>query len=266
MNLVKLFMKQKSMSIEGMSLTLDQSDQSVSDGWPTGISCSDSSSNTNTQIPNRQNINNQQFTNDFSINWLKPEEQRTFENLHKSSIRKCKNEDIMNSSLSIEELTEEISRSNISMSKKTNFPLKTTGIQTKVDVEDNGVQTSLIFPAEKVPFKETVLDKKPVYVFYPNYALPDLSFINATKDKFEQVALKPQNFNKQNHFWKKFTSKGSRPFSCNDIDVLKQRGFAHIKDWESLTFLLPMEYRKLLQDVPEFPKHPKLGEEVEIFF
>lgn len=262
MSLVKLFMKQKSMSIEGMSLT-----QSDTESWP--VSCSDSSSNTNTQIPNQKN----HFANDFSINWLKPDDkQQTLQNSDKVSPKLNKFADqIMDSSLSIEELTETskstFEPTTLSNKKSWNGFMEkvttlTTGTQATVEVEDNAVQTSLIFDLEKKgpSFRETLMDRKPVYVVYPNYALPDLSFINASKNQFENVALKPQNLNRQNVLWKR-VSKG-RPFSCNDIDSLRQRGFAHVKDWESLTFLLPSEYKKILHDVPEASKHVQLGEEV----
>lgn len=126
-----------------------------------------------------------------------------------------------------------------------------------METDENGVQTSLIYleEAPKTP------EDKPVYIVYPNYALPDLSFLNAVEDKYKNIALKPQGFSKKSTAWKKM---GKRPFSCNDIDALKQRGFAHVKDWESLNFLLPSEYKKVFQDVPEFSKHVKSGEEVSL--
>ena len=61
--------------------------------------------------------------------------------------------------------------------------------------------------------------------------------------------------------WKR--ARSGRPFSCNDIDALRQRGFAHIKDWESLTFLLPYEYKKILHDVPEVSRYININEEVK---
>lgn len=65
LSLVKLFMKQKSMSVEGMSLTLDQSDSE----WPAQASCcTDSQPTGETQVPKPRS------RNDFSINWLKLEQ------------------------------------------------------------------------------------------------------------------------------------------------------------------------------------------------
>ncbi|XP_051165315.1 uncharacterized protein LOC127284070 isoform X3 [Leptopilina boulardi] len=284
MSLVKLFMKQKSMSAEGMSLTLDQSDSVSENGWPT----SNSDSGTNTQI-HRQNINNsdrQELTeNDFTINWVKTEhysgsETQTDNNLsdipkHQNSIRKEL------SNISNGDLTDSTTKSTSALDSHSEVERRpknawcdattqekrysrTMGIQAITEVEDNAVQTSLVYPIPEVKATNTIqemhVDKKSVYVVYPNYTLPDLSFLNSSNEKFENIALKPQNFNKEKT-WKKST-KSNRPFSCNDIDALKQRGFSHVKDWESLTFLLPNDYKRILHDVPEVPQHIKLGEEV----
>ncbi|XP_033226568.1 uncharacterized protein LOC117179048 isoform X3 [Belonocnema kinseyi] len=284
MSLVKLFMKQKSMSAEGMSLTLDQSDSVSENGWPT----SNSDSGTNTQI-HRHNLNNSTRLelpeNDFSINWVKTDHYTGAGETHKdnfSDIPKqtstprggSKKESLCTS---IEEFTDSTSKSNSALDSshpeverrprsawsdtREKRYSRTMGIQAITEVEDNGVQTSLVYPIpeEKSPsVQETLLDKKPIYVVYPNYTLPDLSFLNSSDAKFENVALKPQNFNKDKT-WKK-PGKSNRPFSCNDVDALKQKGFSHVKDWESLTFLLPNEYKKILHDVPEVSRHIKPGD------
>ncbi|PBC29174.1 Iporin [Apis cerana cerana] len=299
LSLVKLFMKQKSMSAEGMSLTLDQSDSTSDNGWPTNNSASDSGTNTNTQIQ-RQNINNiskhQVPEGDFSINWVKsdPHNNQEIENekdipKYTSTISEQKDE--MMSSASVEELSENMSKSDLthdndinqndfdvipvfehqrktawvkSLEKK--YPIcKTMGIQAIAETEDNSVQTSLIFTTsvkekENPSLRETIVNKKPVYVVYPNYALPDLSFFNIKDTKLDNIALKPQCFGKNRVNWK-HTGRSSRPFSCNDIDALRQRGFSHVKDWESLTFLLPTEYKKILHDVPEVSRHINIHEE-----
>lgn len=278
MSLVKLFMKQKSMSAEGMSLTLDQSDSVSENGWPT----SNSDSGTNTQI-HRQNINNsdrQDLTdNDFTINWVKTENYHGSETQtdNSSDIPKQSNENSERKETTniSNDLTDSTSKSASALDSDVERRPKnawsenvqekrysrTMGIQAITQVEDNSVQTSLVYPIPEEKINpETISDKKSVYVVYPNYTLPDLSFLNSSNEKFDNVALKPQNFNKEKT-WKK-TGKSNRPFSCNDIDALKQRGFSHVKDWESLTFLLPNDYRRILHDVPEVPKHIKLGDEV----
>ncbi|XP_044597233.1 uncharacterized protein LOC123273801 isoform X2 [Cotesia glomerata] len=295
MSLVKLFMKQKSMSAEGMSLTLDQSDSASDNGWPTSNSSS-ASRNTNTQIQRihnniNENCKNNIPENDFSINWVKTDCYNKSSGTNDSSSNTSKRvpsiKEFKQESPSVEELSESILKSEIndkiipdlqlrdsefvknikiawSKPEQESIPIsKTTGIQTIREVEDNGVQTSLLYtlPSKNDYYphlRETFVDKKPVYVVYPNYVLPDLSFLNNKEVKIDNVALKPQ----ERLSWKK-AGRNSRPFSCNDIESLKQRGFSHVKDWESLTFLLPTEYRKVLHDVPEVPSHIKLGEETK---
>ncbi|XP_034173860.2 uncharacterized protein LOC117601331 isoform X2 [Osmia lignaria lignaria] len=302
LSLVKLFMKQKSMSAEGMSLTLDQSDSVSDNGWPTSNSASDSGTNTNTQIQ-RQDVKDttkrQVPESDFSINWVKGDlynnqelenQKDNLNNIPKHSSMISEQKDEM-SSASVEELSESMSKSDLthdndndqndfdvacehqqktawikSVEKK--YPIcKTTGIQAIAETGDNAVQTSLIYTPpttekENPSLRETIVNKKPVYVVYPNYALPDLSFLNIKDSKLDNVALKPQGFGKNKVSWK-HTGRSGRPFSCNDIDALRQRGFSHVKDWESLTFLLPTEYKKILHDVPEVSRYININEEVK---
>jgi len=300
LSLVKLFMKQKSMSVEGMSLTLDQSD-SVSDnsGWPTSNSGSDSATNTNTQIQQQNDQDNicdrHVPENDFSINWIRRdvtnnrdvENQKDSLNVLKCAMRNKDDKVEMVSSASVEELSESTSKSGcmsnqrsydidpferkngwVGLMEKKHPICRTTGIQANAEMEDNAVQTSLIFSALKEKhgplLQETTINKRPVYVVYPNYTLPDLSFlkIKDTKHNIDNIALKPHTFDRNKMEWKR-TVRSGRPFSCNDIDALRQRGFAHIKDWESLTFLLPYEYKKILHDVPEVSRYININEEVK---
>lgn len=299
-------MKQKSMSVEGMSLTLDQSDSISDNNGSSGNSGSDSTTNTNTQIQRQDNVcDNRRVSenNDFSINWIKrdmmannrDENQRQVLNVLKCASY-CKNDKIVgmtSSSTSMEELSESVSSRSACAGGQQNFdnimnnlseqrrkngwtglteqkrqPIcRTTGIQASVEMEDNAIQTSLIFTATKekygMPFlQETMINKKPVYIVYPNYTLPDLSFLKIKDTEFNNLTLKPHTFDKSNVEWKRAVHLG-KPFSCNNIDALRQRGFAHIKDWESLTFLLPYEYKKILHDVPEVSKYININEEVK---
>lgn len=293
LSLVRLFMKQKSMSVEGMSLTLDQSD-SVSDnsGWPISNSGSDSATNTQIQRQNDQDNDRRVLENDFSINWIKRdvtnnrdvENQRDSLNVLKCAIRNKDDKVEITSSASVEELSESISKSGSNqrsfdinnpfeqkngwagLTEKKHPISRTTGIQANAEMEDNAVQTSLIFTALREkhgpPLQETTFNKKPVYVVYPNYTLPDLSFLKIKDTKLDNIALKPHTFDRNKMEWKR-TVRSGRPFSCNDIDALRQRGFAHIKDWESLTFLLPYEYKKILHDLPEVSRYININEEVK---
>lgn len=81
----------------------------------------------------------------------------------------------------------------------------------------------------------------PVYVIYPNYALPDLGFV---KNHQSQIVLSPLAL--KDNFPKK-----RRPMSTADIDFIKKREYKHIADWSSLAPLLPVEYKKLLLHIPE---------------
>ncbi|XP_046436485.1 uncharacterized protein LOC124188126 isoform X3 [Neodiprion fabricii] len=306
LSLVKRFMKQKSMSAEGMSMTLDQSGSASDSGWPTSNSESGSGSGTRTQI-HQHNINNTcnnlTLENDFSINWVKSDyynnkgtehtfADEDFDNIiRKQSPLLEEFEGELQSSASIEDLSESISKiesmdgsrcekhensfledtvtqsntEQINSSSK-NSPLsKTTGTQVFTQVEDNSVQTSLIYLTKDKNYPsicETTIEKRPAYIVYPNYTLPDLSFLQLGQGKFDKVALRPQCFDRDRSRWRKY-NKSNRPFSCNDLDAMKQRGFSHIKDWESLTFLLPAEYKRILHDVPEASKHVKLAEETK---
>lgn len=313
LSLVKRFMKQKSMSAEGMSMTLDQSGSASDSGWPTSNSGSGSGSGSGsanrTQI-HQHNINNgcgnQILENDFSINWVKSDhyggnkvitENTSISEDYDNTLRKQSPlieefEGESQFSVSVEELSESISKiesmegskggekeknfrlkdygtqSNkewINSCKKESTFTKSTGTQVITQVEDNAVQTSLIYLSKDnnyPPIRETTIEKKPAYIVYPNYTLPDLSFLELGHGKFDKVSLKPQGFDRDSSRWKRYNGS-SRPFSCNDVDALKQRGFSHIKDWESLTFLLPTKYKRILHDVPEVSRHVKLGEETK---
>ncbi|KAI5698670.1 hypothetical protein M8J75_010208 [Diaphorina citri] len=108
---------------------------------------------------------------------------------------------------------------------------------------------------------------KQVYVLYPNYTLPDLSFLqdHATELDLNNVFLWPQKFEPSPVCEQapplvcKETSGASRgrPMSCVDIDTLKRKGFSHVKDWSSLIYLLPREYTRILSDLPEIEAHLK---------
>ncbi|XP_075232079.1 uncharacterized protein LOC142330581 isoform X2 [Lycorma delicatula] len=117
-------------------------------------------------------------------------------------------------------------------------------------------------PQDKNNYNST---KKPVYVLYPNYTLPDLEFLRDCPTDLEQIFLTPIRFSPG---WTPPTTppppmpsskpgchKTHRPFSSAELDELRKKGFGHVLDWESLTFLLPREYYQLLQDVPEIRQH-----------
>ena len=121
--------------------------------------------------------------------------------------------------------------------------------------------------------------KRPVYVFYPNYALPDLQFLREKQKELDvaKVFLMPQKFTPPNFTESKSrnrdghdeaskpasrSGKSRRPFSCSDVEALRKKGFSHIRDWDSLTFLLPQECRQILAEVPEIVHYMKGKDEV----
>ncbi|CRL07013.1 CLUMA_CG019979, isoform A [Clunio marinus] len=98
----------------------------------------------------------------------------------------------------------------------------------------------------------------PVYVIYPNYALPDLEFINHQPMKFQKdIIMSPLSYQGQmkmaqtlNVRQQKTVPLKRRPQSL-DIDKLQETQYGHVQDWTSLLTLLPGDYRKLLKNVPE---------------
>lgn len=89
--------------------------------------------------------------------------------------------------------------------------------------------------------KSNMQQQAPVYVIYPNYALPDLGFV---KNYHSQIVLSPLEL-------KESFPKKRRPMSTADIEQLKQNKYSHVADWKSLLPLLPIEYKKMLRHVPD---------------
>ncbi|XP_033245868.1 uncharacterized protein LOC108155433 isoform X3 [Drosophila miranda] len=99
----------------------------------------------------------------------------------------------------------------------------------------------------------------PIYVIYPNYALPDLGFVKTTaatpdvifspfnyKMTLDGAATSSGSLKKQ----RSSNSCSSRQ-SLNEDELLKTLDYKHIADWQSLATLLPVEYRRRLQHIPE---------------
>ncbi|XP_045449486.1 uncharacterized protein LOC123658047 [Melitaea cinxia] len=148
---------------------------------------------------------------------------------------------------------------------------KATSTHLEVDKSDKSMQTSSlqisgmcrdreIFKVIEPSFLEKLKEgdcEKPVFILYPNYTLPDISFLNGRPNIYlnpVKVNISPKpNESKRG----KLQGKGKRPFSCNDVEMLKKKGLGHIKDWDSLNFLLPQECKQLLSEVPELMQHMK---------
>ncbi|XP_041989173.1 uncharacterized protein LOC121740516 isoform X3 [Aricia agestis] len=154
--------------------------------------------------------------------------------------------------------------------QKENCDTKSTSTHLEADTIDKSMQTSIQASTasrdrEMIKLMESsFLDKlkegdceKPVFVLYPNYTLPDISFLNGRPNIYLnpiKVNLKPKsNENKRS----RMQVRGKRPFSCNDVEMLKKKGVGHIKDWDSLNFLLPPECKQMLSEMPEIRQHIK---------
>ncbi|KAG5887717.1 hypothetical protein JTB14_020019 [Gonioctena quinquepunctata] len=266
-SLVKLFMKQKSMSVEGMSTTMDQ--LSSSDNWPGSQSGESNSSEPKEKV---LNISAEVKANDSSARIYdliaeEPEEDITRSESVEQLSESISKLDSVSESFEKENLPPESGNVNEGFGK----PVKLTrnisinrSIQTSNFSEINNLKTAnkTCLEAAKQPVKiiePSFLNKlkmegeieKPVYILYPNYVLPDLDFLNENEN-VPKMLLLPQKAPST----RAIPSK-RRPFSCNDMEMLKKRGFNHVQDWDSLNFLLPQEYRKILAEVPEVSEHIK---------
>lgn len=126
---------------------------------------------------------------------------------------------------------------------KTKLPLDmiTKSMQTsKMDDEIKVVPPSFLAQLN-LNSKTNYQKQAPVYVIYPNYALPDLGF---AKNYQSQIVLSPLGL-------KETFIKKQRPLSTNDIEYIKKKDYKHIVDWKSLAPLLPFEYKRILQHIPE---------------
>lgn len=164
--------------------------------------------------------------------------------------------------------------------QKSNVVLTTTctcGTQIPVHVKDSSVQTSTLYNSnsssgftlkessavlpEPIQFSQTAVkcplqnvasqtkqrqkDKKSIYVCYPNYSLPDLSFLKSIiEENSESVFLAPTEYKlPQDILGQK---RPARPKSYTAYESLLQKHLTKIKDWESLNVLLPDDLKILI--------------------
>ncbi|XP_017778180.1 PREDICTED: uncharacterized protein LOC108563887 [Nicrophorus vespilloides] len=212
-NLVKLFMKQKSISAEGMSTGLDQSSD-----WS-----GESSAQNQKLDDSKGSLNNN--NHDLEV-------KRRVMRTRSTNTRNSRNVGLSSSSSTASSFTK---------SKHVPMHLMNKSIQTSECKES---KIKVVPPSFLNKLKKEGEIQKPVYVCYPNYVLPNLDFLNETTDK---VVFVPQKVSAS----KALSRTNKRPFSCSDVEALKKKGFSHVQDWDSLNFLLPNECRKILADVPE---------------
>ncbi|XP_054712851.1 uncharacterized protein LOC129222378 [Uloborus diversus] len=166
------------------------------------------------------------------------------------------------------------------LAPKSNVVLTTTctcGTQIPVHVKDSSVQTSTLCnsssssgftlkessislpepnqfsqTAVKCPLqnmasqtKQKQKDKKSIYVCYPNYSLPDLSFLKSIiEENSESVFLTPTEYKLPQEILNQ--KRPSRPKSYGAYESLLQKHLTKIKDWESLNVLLPDDLKILI--------------------
>ncbi|XP_057651614.1 uncharacterized protein LOC130891091 isoform X2 [Diorhabda carinulata] len=233
-SLVKLFMKQKSMSAEGMSTTMDQ--LSSSENWPvsqSGGSCySESKDNLKINARDVSKTSNCEIMNELaeSLSKLDLGNEETNKNINNNN----NDNEKMNRSIQTSQFSE---ITNLKQANK----LKSSENTTKRFIK-------IIEPSFLTKLKKEGQVEKPVYVLYPDYVLPNLDFLN-DKTISPELRLLPQK--------PTVATNKRRPFSCNDLESLKKKGFAHVQDWDSLNVLLPYEYRKILSEIPEVSQHIK---------
>ena len=115
-------------------------------------------------------------------------------------------------------------------------------------------------------------DKK-FYVCFPNYSLPDLSFLTRSpgtslENKANNVYLSPTKikFRESNARikYRQNKQKNPRPKSCTDYEnLLANQDFNHIKDWDSLNVLLPSRFKSLVARLKE--EREKAGQPFKSF-
>ena len=86
-----------------------------------------------------------------------------------------------------------------------------------------------------------------IFVCYPNYSLPDMSFvqkiIGQTSPSLVLSPTKPE-------IGTQSTKTKTRPKSFGGYEKLSRENFSHIKDWDSLNVLLPDDLRRILDESP----------------
>ncbi|XP_061704735.1 uncharacterized protein LOC133516041 isoform X8 [Cydia pomonella] len=145
------------------------------------------------------------------------------------------------------------------------FDNKSTSTHLETTTIDKSMQTSTLqmstisherelFKIVEPSFLEKLKEgdcEKPVFILYPNYTLPDISFLNGRPNIYlnpVKVNVSPKSSEIKRN---RLNVKGKRPFSCNDVEMLKKKGLGHIQDWDSLNFLLPTECKQMLSELPE---------------
>lgn len=153
------------------------------------------------------------------------------------------------------------------VSLKTPEFTREAAVQTPPQRHDKQVQTSMetnSFASQPPTPHETRNGDKgsPIYVYYPNYSLPDLQFVQKlapmSLEMFPDLRLSPTRLYRavQNNSNESSNDPSQtrpqvdrRPKSCGEFEQLNKDQFKHIQDWESLTTLLPKELQILVKNL-----------------
>ncbi|BES87436.1 RUN and SH3 domain containing 2 [Nesidiocoris tenuis] len=161
----------------------------------------------------------------------------------------------------------ELSEPTSSSDQTANTKLVVNERKCPIHCVDRSMQTSSLLPASSsngapsdVNAKESSASskgnsKKPVYVLYPNYTLPDLGFLKKHCLDLDRVLLAPFKFTGNSPQSPPSTNAPYRTVTKHDMDMLRQKGVSHVLDWSSLTPLLPQEYWHLLNELPQIRQH-----------
>ena len=116
----------------------------------------------------------------------------------------------------------------------------TSKLTSQQDQQDQSCQTTSSSSKEESTSTDPV--KPLVYVLFPSYSLPDLSFLKKYDYTWiSDALLSPQDIS---------MTRDVTDIPVN-VDELKKRNVADIKDWQSLKLLLPEEIRKLIADLKQ---------------
>lgn len=132
-----------------------------------------------------------------------------------------------------------LARFNLNNNNSVEEPKPSQGTQTNCPVNRSiGIFASPVLSTKAV---QTAAERRRCYLLFPNYTLPDLTFLGEKRRDIE-LLLAPQKL-KVRHG----VGRRPRPLSCDDVEALRRKGFSHVKDRDSLAVLLPKEYRRLLE-------------------
>lgn len=116
-------------------------------------------------------------------------------------------------------------------------------------------QVPVYIQHKEVQTKRDDATQRQLYVCYPNYSLPDLSFLTALQsssgESTPRVILSPTKppAAAPTRPGAAHRPAKSRPHSLNDFETLARQSFKHIRDWDSLNVLLPSEFKELMQRI-----------------